>query len=388
VRFNFAGYDFREFADCGIWSYGKQTCRVTKRSSVVPVDVSARYTVLVLDASGSMTYMNGKPLIKLKETARIFLQQIFEAEGNNYIALVTFSDDSVVLSDFVGKKDLNQLNDAIDQFAAWGTTNSAAAFDTAKSLLDAVAASGNNVVKNVVFMSDGIPDNAKDALEASQKAKNEGYYIYTLGFFHSIPDPMSERQFLKDAQNAGYYEITDPNELQFAFGQISSDIIRKSSSFTYASPISQPIDDETHDFEETYYYSDDYFKKDSSEYNIHLATMSLCLELSAWGSNDVGRNAGVDVYKNKSVNAQNLLKDLGESGIAIDSWFEQKPETDSIGVIAGSKDVLFNGENYTIIAVAVRGGGYEKEWASNFTLGKSGQHQGFSEAKQNIRNFC
>ena len=33
------------------------------------------------------------------------------------------------------------------------------------------------------------------------------------------------------------------------------------------------------------------------------------------------------------------------------------------------------------MAVAVRGGGYESEWAGNFTLGKSGQHYGFAQAK-------
>jgi hypothetical protein len=44
-------------------------------------------------------------------------------------------------------------------------------------------------------------------------------------------------------------------------------------------------------------------------------------------------------------------------------------------------------EDYTLLALAIRGGGYEAEWASNVTLGTSGQHQGFHKASQDVLRF-
>lgn len=72
---------------------------------------------------------------------------------------------------------------------------------------------------------------------------------------------------------------------------------------------------------------------------------------------------------------------FADENIAVNDWFTKKPTTDSIGVIIGNKPVKVKDEEYTLIAVAVRGGGYEQEWASNFTIGTSGQHQGFNTAK-------
>lgn len=40
-----------------------------------------------------------------------------------------------------------------------------------------------------------------------------------------------------------------------------------------------------------------------------------------------------------------------------------------------------------MIALAIRGGGYEAEWASNLTLGRSGEHQGFREASEKALTF-
>ena len=44
----------------------------------------------------------------------------------------------------------------------------------------------------------------------------------------------------------------------------------------------------------------------------------------------------------------------------------------------------YNAEGYDLIAVAVRGIDYDLEWASNFKIGTSGDHQGFSEAADKV----
>ena len=132
-----------------------------------------------------------------------------------------------------------------------------------------------------------------------------------------------------------------------------------------------------------YYYTDDYFEKSSFTYNHSLATMSLCFAMSAFGSGQ-----GTD-YANKSENAWELLKNMGfdEEEIKVNEDFKVKPSTDSIGAIVGIKPIYVKDKAYTLVALAIRGSGYEQEWASNFTIGTSGQHAGFAKAKNDVINF-
>lgn len=56
-------------------------------------------------------------------------------------------------------------------------------------------------------------------------------------------------------------------------------------------------------------------------------------------------------------------------------------------MIAGNKIINDGEKNYTLIAVAVRGAGYEAEWAGNFRLGEDGEHEGFSIARDQVISF-
>lgn len=58
-----------------------------------------------------------------------------------------------------------------------------------------------------------------------------------------------------------------------------------------------------------------------------------------------------------------------------------------MGVIVGHKPIDINGEKGTLIALATRGGGYEAEWAGNFTIGMSGRHEGFSKAVEEVKRY-
>jgi len=202
------------------------------------------------------------------------------------------------------------------------------------------------------------------------------------------------RRFMNDLQSEGYYEVTDPNELDFQFGKIAGNILKKSGKFKYAGMVVQ-----THDAEATYYYDDGYFLQDSTIYNPQLATMSLCLELSTWSSYDVKN------WKHKSKNARELLTGevltasgtyeketdgIGFKDFAQNEFWNEQPTRYSIGVVAANKkiiDVRDNGKEYTLIALAVRGGGYASEWASNFNVGYTGTHDGFTKARDNTLEF-
>ncbi len=152
-------------------------------------------------------------------------------------------------------------------------------------------------------------------------------------------------------------------------------LVKKTGKFKYTSTASKEMD-----YEATYYYDDAYFLNDSYVYNPSLATMSLCFAMASGGSNE-------KPYYSKSDNAKDLLTQIGFTQFDRNGWFTQKPTADSIGVVAANKKLNENGKEYTLIAVGIRGFGYEQEWASNFTMGETGQHQGFDQAKDNVLRF-
>ena len=136
------------------------------------------------------------------------------------------------------------------------------------------------------------------------------------------------------------------------------------------------------DFTETCYFSHDYFNnKSTTGYNASLATSSLCFALSCFASNE-------QEYTNKFANAKDFLTKLDFKDFDKNEWFTKKPQSDSIGVVAANKKIIDNkGEEYTLIACGIRGGGYESEWAGNFTVGRTGNHYGFELARNQVINF-
>lgn len=176
-----------------------------------------------------------------------------------------------------------------------------------------------------------------------------------------------QKPFLIDEENRNDgYPILD--SIEYVEGGASGEL-----EFLYASGSDQ-------DYSGKCYYEDSYFYEDSLHYNPSLSTMSLSLAMSAFGSNEAP-------YDKKSKNADRLLSDIGFGDIRYNHAFEVKPERDSIGVIAGNKIINDGEKNYTLIAVAVRGAGYEAEWAGNFRLGEDGEHEGFSIARDQVISF-
>jgi len=125
------------------------------------------------------------------------------------------------------------------------------------------------------------------------------------------------------------------------------------------------------------WYSDDYFNKSACEYDKALSSASCSLALSA-----LGNMSGTDTdYQGQSKNVADLLTQIGFSDIEANEGFKVKPTTDSVGTILANKQVNTDKGNVTLIAIAMRGAGYKKEWASNVTVGTKGNHQGFTEGK-------
>ena len=140
-----------------------------------------------------------------------------------------------------------------------------------------------------------------------------------------------------------------------------------------------------------FYYSDGYFFEDPTVYNTHLATMSINMAVAAFGrsTSDVGDNA----YANHFANVKQLFYDIGCADVNFfaNEDYQMKPayygedgRLSTIAVAISQKEIKLNDETYTLVPIAIRGGGYEAEWASNVTIGAEGEAAGFSDAATQV----
>lgn len=115
--------------------------------------------------------------------------------------------------------------------------------------------------------------------------------------------------------------------------------------------------------EYSYTYRDSFFSCSSYELNMDLARLSLRMAFSGFG------------YGEQS-DASNLLPLFERLGIRYDenTVHYGVPGPDTIGYAYGVREIS---EDSVLVVVVVRGGNYKKEWAGNFTLGNSEDHQGF-----------
>ena len=375
------------------------------RSVSDPVELdnanAPRYSVLVLDTSGSM---RGTPIKKMRQAAIKFCEQILQADQtDNYIGIVSFTEVATIECSFTDN--ISVLKSRINKLIPTGGTNHYGALSRSQILFPSDLPA--NAIKNIVLLSDGLPENgafsdsgpytsndyryyyyANSAYNLA-KQMHEDYKIYTLGFYHSLwPNYLSfARRYMSDLSNAGYYEVDDPDDLEFVLGDIATDIVAGEFSFRYASSINEKADAVA-----KCYYSDDYFKDTSFNYNPHLATASLCFAVSTftriegWDSQDPDDRA--IHWPDRMNNAKDLLTGggvtkgtgLGFRDFDYNDVWNGDPKTDTIGMVMASKPL----GNHTLIALALRGGGYYNEWGGNFEIGASGDHENWTKAKANV----
>ena len=165
------------------------------------------------------------------------------------------------------------------------------------------------------------------------------------------------------------------------------------------------VDDSYMDSDSNFYYSDGYFldgengdNDDPTIYNEHLATTSMAMAISAFYSSvgsdgklsdslDINKQYGDRSYTYKSQNIKKFLTDIGvkQEDIFINDFNSVKPTTGSIGVAIGKKSITdIDGDEYILVPIAIRGQGYESEWASNVTVGESGEEGGFASAADTV----
>lgn len=231
----------------GAESTGVESAEIESLSEDTDENVSEpeetlRYTVLILDASSSMS---GTPASVQREAAIKFCESLISTEGTNYIAIVKLASTSSVGVNFT--TDIDTLEDYISSFPANSNTNTNQALEVAGDLLANIEDSGNeNIIKNIVLCSDGLPQSGSTTSDGPYTSSDystyryanfayntatelkENYTIYTLGFFHSLSGSALTfaQKFMKDlaTDEDKYYEVTDVDDLVFMFGELAGDL--------------------------------------------------------------------------------------------------------------------------------------------------------------------
>lgn len=405
---------------------------------------TTRYSVLVLDvsntadfigSSGNTIYTADSAIDYVKKSANSFLADLINAKGNNYVAVVAFAGTATVEVDFTDN--ISEVTQNINELNPYGQVRDINAGLTAANEL--LQNADSSAVKNVILVTTGMTNAgeytydghyneetvgsdwrrtdtqirlyayANAAYETAASLKNSST-LYVLGLFQTMENMPEEGKEIAEffrltasdlaSSPNTFYNVEDPDAIEFVFGEIAYDITTSNGYFKYAGQINKD-----HDSVAEYWYSDSYFNRSATRYNPSLATMSLCLELSTWSSfekenwYEPSNNPNdADFWQDKLFNVKSLLlgmpngeegyTGIGFSDFKANNFWQAAPTKDSIGVCAARKLIpTSSGENYTLIALVVRGGGYGAEWASNFTIGKSGEHDGFATARDNVLDF-
>ena len=120
-----------------------------------------------------------------------------------------------------------------------------------------------------------------------------------------------------------------------------------------------------------YPYSDELFLLPSDEYHHTLAQASVGMATASF--RDTEKEDAQD---------DNLIEFMEQAGFEdIDTeTYRNEPTTDSISYGIAWKTI----DDFTLLAVAVCGGNYSKEWASNLTVGDGVRSEGFNDAAQKV----
>ena len=113
----------------------------------------------------------------------------------------------------------------------------------------------------------------------------------------------------------------------------------------------------------SYVYRDSFFSASSYEMNPELARLAMRLAIAGFG---VGEQS----------DASNLLAMFDCLGVRYDddTVHYEVPGPDTIGYAYGVREIS---DDELLVVAVVRGGNYQKEWAGNFTLGRSDDHENF-----------
>ncbi|MBR2254909.1 MAG: hypothetical protein IJ856_03715 [Candidatus Methanomethylophilaceae archaeon] len=173
---------------------------------------------------------------------------------------------------------------------------------------------------------------------------------------HGGDDAPVERKYMTDLTDSGKVYSADGGDY-------------KVMTSTYTNPLMPEA-------KLQFYYSDGYFAKDPKEYDEHLASMTLVMASTGFGT-----NGG---YSDLSSVVREFFDVIGCGDVHVNSMFDTKPGEDTIGVAMAQKKITVGGTEKTLVPVVMRSANYDLEWVSNFTVGTEGESEGFASAATQV----
>ena len=193
-----------------------------------------RDVALVLDSSGSM---QGQPMAETKEAAKKFINTVFEEDSA--VGIVTYDYNAYTIARLC--KNEPYLNKVIEGIGTGSSTNIEAGLIKAEEMLRESSAKR----KLIVLMSDGMPNEGRvgeDLVAYADQLKEQGLYIYTLGFFSALGDgdrANAQNLMGRIASEGCHFEVENADDLVFFFNDIADQI--KGTRYIYVK-IACPVD--------------------------------------------------------------------------------------------------------------------------------------------------
>lgn len=130
------------------------------------------------------------------------------------------------------------------------------------------------------------------------------------------------------------------------------------------------------------YYSDDYFRHSSTEYDPHLATLSCIMTNYSAPLDNPSSTDDQEWYSSQPKRLSGFFNAIGFKDFQTNEDYKKRTAFDTIGVAAASKKV----DDCTVIGVGIRSGGYFREWSNNVYLGDGSKSDYMHEGWYNAAN--
>ena len=142
--------------------------------TIVMVKAQPRWVVFAVDVSGSM---GGEKMTNARQGVLDNARQLL-AEGCDEIkvGIVSFNEHAQVVCR--PTSDLRQVEQGVSTLSASGTTNMG---DGLQFALDMIAAASSGTERDIVMLTDGMPDNRETALTMSGRVKSVGINLSAVG---------------------------------------------------------------------------------------------------------------------------------------------------------------------------------------------------------------
>ena len=134
--------------------------------------------------------------------------------------------------------------------------------------------------------------------------------------------------------------------------------------------------------EDTIYYSDEYFRHSSTQYDPHLATLSCIMTNYSIPLDNPSSTDDEHWYQSQPERLQGFFNNIGFEDFKCNKDYTSRSAFDTIGVAAACKKV----DDCTVIGVGIRSGGYFREWANNVWLGDGTKSDYMHEGWYNAAN--